>query len=148
MYWLKKKRRKRGTSVTKHYLSYKEEARKLIVSRVNYWNQFYAFDFNRIAIRNQRRCWGSCTSLKNLNFSYKILFLPSHLQDYIIVHELCHLQELNHGKSFWALVEKQVPQYKLCIKDLKQIERGGMSASYLEHLKEKGGANVIISTIK
>ena len=145
MYWIKKRRRKRVSSVTKHYLVHKEEARTLILARVIYWNQFYNFEYNRVAIRNQRRCWGSCTSLKNLNFSYKILFLPTHLQDYIIVHELCHLAELNHGKDFWSLVAQQVPEYELHIRELKDIERGGMSASRLEKLKEIQQGSVLLS---
>ena len=135
MYWLKKKSKKRKTSVTAHYLQHKEKARLHIVSRIEYWNQFYNFEYNRVAIRNQRRCWGSCTSLKNLNFSYKIFFLPSHLQDYIVVHELCHLSELNHGKVFWSLVAEQIPDYRLCILELKEIEKGGVSATTLEKMK-------------
>ncbi len=127
MPWIRAQRRKkRVTSVTPHYMQHKKEARTLIVQKVQYWNQFYQFPFNRIAIRNQRRCWGSCTSLKNLNFNYKILFLPEHLQDYIIVHELCHLQELHHKDTFWHLVAQQIPDYKTHIAELKTIEKEGL----------------------
>lgn len=115
-------RRKRRTSVTKHFVAHKELARALILKKLEYWNQFYGLHYNRVAIRNTRRRWGSCTSLKNLNFSYKILFLPPHLQDYIIVHELCHLQELNHKKKFWELVAQQVPAYESCIQELRTID--------------------------
>jgi len=135
MWRLYRKRRRRASSVTKHYLQHKENARELILTRLHYYNQHYGLEWKRVAIRNQRSCWGSCTSLKNLNFSYKMLFLPDELVDYIIVHELCHLIELNHGRDFWALVEVQIPDYKDRIKKLKQIEQGGMSASYLEKLK-------------
>lgn len=117
------KRRKRQSSVTKHYLAHKEAARVLVHSKLVYWNQFYCFSYNRVSIRNQRRSWGSCTSLGNLNFSYKLLFLPEHLQDYIIVHELCHLDELNHGKSFWLLIGQQIPEYRQCVLDLKNIDQ-------------------------
>lgn len=120
---LVRRRRKRSTSVTKHYLEHKEDARILVHNKIAYWNQFYGFSFNRVAIRNTRRCWGSCTSLKNLNFSYKLLFLPPHLQDYIIVHELCHLQELHHKESFWKLVAEQIPSYETAIAELKHIEK-------------------------
>jgi len=136
MYWIRKRRKKKASSVTKHYLAHKEPARELIQTRLQYWNQFYNFKYNRVAIRNQRRCWGSCTSLKNLNFSYKLLFLPPHLLDYIVVHELCHLQELNHGKDFWLLVEEQLPDRKSHIAELRVIEQGGMSYVRLEKLKE------------
>mgnify|MGYP001004418732 FL=1 len=145
MYWIKRRRRKRASSVTKHYVEHKESTRELIHARLEYWNQFYNFQYNRVAIRNQRRCWGSCTSLRNLNFSYKILFLPTHLQDYIIVHELCHLEELNHGRGFWALVEQQVPEYKAYMKELRAIEQGGMSYTRLEKLKETFHSDVVQS---
>lgn len=101
----------------------------MVLAKIAYWNAQYGFTYNRIAIRNTRNCWGSCTSLKNLNFSYKILFLPEHLQDYIIVHELCHLQELNHKAEFWLLVAQTIPEYKECIKELKQSERDLVSAA-------------------
>ena len=148
MYWRKLTRKKRASSVTKHYLAHKEMTRELVYRRIAHWNQFYNFEFNRVAIRNQRRCWGSCTSLKNLNFSYKLLFLPDHIQDYIIVHELCHLQELHHKHTFWSLVEQQIPDYRQCVSELKRIEKGGVSASRLETLKEKHNPHVVGSVTK
>ena len=117
-------RRKRRSSVTKHYLLHKEMARDVVNERLNYFNQYYGLEWKRVAIRNQRRCWGSCTELGNLNFSYKILFLPAELRDYIIVHELCHLRELNHSKRFWNLVAETLPDYKERMKYLRQIELG------------------------
>lgn len=129
-------KRKRASSVTKHYLQHKETARSLALARLDHFNQHYQLVWNRIAIRNQRRCWGSCTSLKNLNFSYKIIFLPAHLQDYIFVHELCHLKELNHGAGFWRLVSEQIPDYQQCMQELKEIEKQGMAVKTLEKLNE------------
>ena len=124
--WKKVKvRTKRASSVTKHYLENKESARSLVLTRLHYFNQHYGLKWNRVAIRNQRRCWGSCTSLKNLNFNYKIQLLPPHLQDYIIVHELCHLKELNHGADFWALVAETIPDYKLKVKEIRGIDKLG-----------------------
>lgn len=110
--WRFKITRRRTTSVTKHYTEHKEAARRLIHIRLEYFNTHYNLTYKRVAIRNQRRSWGSCTSLGNLNFSYKILFLPPELADYIIVHELCHLKELNHGERFWNLVAETVPDYR------------------------------------
>jgi predicted metal-dependent hydrolase len=60
-----------------------------------------------------------------LNFNYKILFLPAHLSDYIIVHELCHLAELNHGKKFWDLVAQQIPEYRNVVSELRALDRAG-----------------------
>lgn len=107
----------------------------MVHARLVHWNQFYGFEYNRVAIRNQKTCWGSCTAKKNLNFSYKLMYLPEHLMDYIIVHELCHLKELNHGKGFWSLVGEVLPDYKLRIKELRAIEKGGTSVAHLERVK-------------
>jgi predicted metal-dependent hydrolase len=127
MWWGRKPkvRRKRASTVTKHYVAHKKTARALVLSRLEYFNQFYNLTWNRVAIRNQRRCWGSCSSKKNLNFNYKIQFLPPHLADYIVVHEMCHLIELNHGQGFWDLVAQQVPDYEARIQELRLIDKGG-----------------------
>lgn len=117
-----RRRRRRTSSVTPHYQAHKEAARQLIHNRLQHYNTHYAYQWNRVAIRNQRRCWGSCTSLKNLNFSYRILFLPPELADYIIVHELCHLEELHHQQSFWDLVAETIPDYKERMQALRAIE--------------------------
>jgi predicted metal-dependent hydrolase len=119
----RRRRPRRRTSVTRHYLAHKEAARELVHEKLAQWNGYYGYSYNRVAIRNTRRSWGSCTSLKNLNFSYKLLFLPAHLQDYIIVHELCHLRELNHSERFWKLVAECVPAYEAHIRELKIFER-------------------------
>ncbi len=136
--WFRKIRRRRApraSSVTKHYLAHKEAARVLVLERLAHYNEFYQLSWKRVAIRNQRRSWGSCTSLGNLNFSYKILFLPTHLQDYIIVHELCHLAELNHGKGFWELVSKCAPAYAEHVHELRVIDRVGGNVAYLATLQ-------------
>lgn len=117
--------RKRATTVTKHYLANKERVRALVLLRLAYFNQHYKLSWNRVAIRNQRRCWGSCSANKNLNFNYKIILLPTHLADYIIVHELCHLAHLHHGKDFWDLVAEQIPDYKKCLLELRSIDKLG-----------------------
>lgn len=93
------------------YLQYKEVARELVHARLEYFNQFYNFEYNKVFIKNTATKWGSCSSKKNLNFSYKIALIESELQDYLIVHELCHLAEMNHGKGFWDLVARQIPNH-------------------------------------
>ena len=139
--WRLPKRRvrriKRATTVTKHYSEHKEQARTLVHDRLVHFNQHYNLPYNRVSIKNQRRCWGSCSSLKNLNFNYKILFLPPHLRDYIIVHELCHLAELNHGRQFWSLVAEQVPEYQKCVAELKVIDKLGSSIKVLQTMQSK-----------
>lgn len=108
MRWYRVRKRK----PTKHYLKHKEIARAFVHARVEEFAQVHGFSYGRIAIRNTRRSWGSCSELGNLNFSYKIIFLPEVLADYVIVHELCHLREFNHSPNYWAHVERILPDYK------------------------------------
>ncbi|MCA9361336.1 M48 family metallopeptidase [Candidatus Kaiserbacteria bacterium] len=123
LFWsITRRRRRRPSSVTKHYLQHRDLAKEMILARLHYWNQFYGFSYNRVTIRNQKTCWGSCTSLRNLNFSYKIIFLPTHLQDYVVLHELCHLKELHHGQSFWDEMGKMMPDYAKRMNELRQLE--------------------------
>ena len=98
----------------------REQARKLILARLEYFNKFYNFKISRVSIKNQSTRWGSCSSKGNLNFNYKIIYLKPELADYLIVHELCHLGEFNHSKRFWALVAKTVPSYVEINKKLKK----------------------------
>ncbi len=121
MWFVVRKRTKR--KVDKLYLEHKEQARELIHFRLEYWAPLCGVNYKKVAIKNQKRSWGSCSSLGNLNFSYKLLFLPPCLRDYIIVHELCHLKELNHGPRFWAEVEAVMPEYKQYVKELRQMEK-------------------------
>jgi len=101
------------------YLKHKEYARHFIRVRISELNAVYGFVYGNITIRNNVSRWGSCSSKNNLNFDYRILFLPKHLQDYVLVHELCHLQEMNHSARFWKLIEKILPEYKKLRSELR-----------------------------
>ena len=76
--------------------------------------------FNMVRIKNVKTIWGSCSSKKNLNFNFKLFFLPEALIDYVFVHELAHLKHMNHSKAFWSEVEKQIPDYKKRREELKR----------------------------
>ena len=101
--------------------AYKKQALILVKNRLEYFNKFYNFKYNKISVKKQKTRWGSCSKRKNLNFNYKIMFLPGEVADYLIVHELCHLGELNHSKNFWNLVSRTIPNYKQLNKRLKNI---------------------------
>lgn len=107
----------------KEYEVHKEKTRALVNDRLAYFNEVHGFRYKRIFIRNQKTRWGSCSKAGNLNFNYKLSLLPAHLADYIIVHELCHLGELNHSVRFWSLVQKTMPEYKHYRNELKKIAR-------------------------
>jgi len=102
------------------YLENKDKAFILAKKQIEYFNNIYNFKFNKITIKNQKTRWGSCSRKGNLNFNYKIALLPKHISDYIIIHELCHLKELNHSQKFWKLVAIAVPNYL----DIKKELRG------------------------
>jgi predicted metal-dependent hydrolase len=105
----------------KDYLEQKGKALGLVKERLQHFNQYYGLVYHNVTIRNQKSRWGSCSRRGNLSFNFKILFLKPEVRDYIVVHELCHLKEMNHAKNFWNLVGEQVPDYKELRKKLKGI---------------------------
>lgn len=116
-----RRRRRRAPQNPHHFNLHKESARTLVHERLVHWNQFYNHEYKRVAIRNQCSRWGSCSTLGNLNFNYRIALLPIELADYIIVHELCHLKEFNHAQPFWDLVGTAMPDYAERKQKLKEM---------------------------
>lgn len=104
-----------GEDWSKH----KEYAYLYIKERLEYFNQFYNLKWNSITVKKIKSRWGSCSSKSNLNFNYKLALLSPDLADYIIVHELCHLQEMNHSVDFWNLVGRTIPNHKELRRELK-----------------------------
>ena len=98
----------------------REQARRFVEKKINYFNKFYGFKINRIAIKNTITKWGSCSSKGNLNFNYKIIYLRPELANYLIVHELCHLGQLNNSKKYWELVKNTIPGFLELNRELKR----------------------------
>lgn len=103
------------------YRKFKKKVYDFIYQKLEEINKNYGFKYNKISVRNQKTRWGSCSRKGNLNFNYKILFLPTPLAEYIITHELCHLKEMNHSRRFWRLVGQTVPDYANLRKKLKKL---------------------------
>lgn len=82
-------------------------------------DQFFQKDIQQITFKYNLSNWGSCSAKSNLNFSTRLLFAPTETIDYVIIHELAHLIELNHSSRFWDLVSKAMPNYKVHEKWLK-----------------------------
>ena len=87
------------------------QAKKIFPERTAYFAERMGVTYNRITIREQKTRWGSCSSAGNLNFNWKLVLMPSELLDYVVVHELAHRKEMNHSPRFWAVVEKELPDY-------------------------------------
>lgn len=98
----------------KTYLTswYKQEARRIIVERVNFYAKRAGLTFTSIAITTAETRWGSCSSNKTLNFNWKLVMAPLEVIDYVVTHELAHLTELNHSRDFWETVRKMYPLYR------------------------------------
>lgn len=68
------------------------------------------FSFKKVTIRSQKTKWGSCSSRGNINLNWRLIKCPRFVQDYIFIHELCHLTHLNHSPQYWALVDSLYPR--------------------------------------
>jgi hypothetical protein len=91
---------------------YRRITYSFLEKRVPFWAEQVHVTFTRIYVKNQRSLWASCSRKKNLNFNWRTVLLPYSTADYLIIHELCHLKELNHSPKFWAIVENHCPDFK------------------------------------
>lgn len=98
----------------------RELARQRITRRVEYFAPLVGVTYNRIFIKEQKTRWGSCSSLGNLNFNWKLILLDEELLDYVVVHELAHRKQMNHSPTFWAEVERVLPDYRERRRRLKE----------------------------
>jgi len=88
-----------------------EKALLYIPGRVKYYAGLMGVTYGRITVRNQKTRWGSCSSKGNLNFNCLLMLTPPEVIDSVVVHELCHLREMNHSPKFYAEVLKVYPDY-------------------------------------
>jgi predicted metal-dependent hydrolase len=106
----------------KEYKENKERAYNFVLRKLEHWNAYYGLSWNTVRIKNTTSRWGSCSRKKNLNFNYRIIYLPNELADYLIVHELCHLKEMNHSKAFWSHVALALPSYVALRAHLRSVQ--------------------------
>lgn len=98
----------------------RKEAKRLLPDRTKQLAQKFGFVVNDIKIQSSKTRWGSCSREKNINLSLYLMLLPAHLIDYVILHELCHTREMNHGDKFWQWMDKVTDgKSKLLRKELK-----------------------------
>lgn len=87
-----------------------DQANRIIPPRVNYYSKLTQLNPTAIKIKKYSARWGSCNNKRELSFNYLLMMLPLDVIDYVIVHELCHIQHLNHSKDFWQLVAQYFPR--------------------------------------
>ena len=100
-------------------LWYRENAAKLVCGRAMHYGGLLGEQPARILIREQKSRWGSCNSRRELRLNWKLIMAPLKILDYVVIHELCHLKEMNHSPRFWAHVARLCPDYKQCRKWLR-----------------------------
>lgn len=114
---------------------YRDAARIQFGQRCAYYRRFTGGSYTSVTVRDQKTRWGSCSSRGTLSFNYRLIFAPSAVLDYVVVHELCHLTHMNHSKEFWNMVGSVMPDYKVYRRWLRDH---GQELSLTQYLESKG----------
>lgn len=91
---------------------YRREARQLLAIVVDQESERLGAEPGKLSVRDQRTRWGSCSAKGDLSFSWRLILTPPEVLRYVVIHELCHLRELNHSKRFWELLDEAMPGWK------------------------------------
>jgi predicted metal-dependent hydrolase len=94
-----------------------------ILDLVKHWSEQMQLHPSRVSLRDMRRKWGSCSSIGSVTLNTRLCWLDHSIAEYIVVHELAHLKELNHSKAFWTIVGQYLPDYKTRIHTLRAEEK-------------------------
>ena len=101
---------------------YKDKARDIITNMIEEYSVIMGIKPSNVRITNAKTRWGSCSSKGNVNFSWYLVMAPKEQIEYVVVHELAHMKEMNHSQRFWNIVEKYMPGYKERKKGLKALQ--------------------------
>jgi len=93
---------------------------KMFRDKVAYWADRMGVEYNRVTVKDISTRWASCSSKKNLSFTWKVFVMPERLVDYLVVHELAHLKHMNHSPEFWSVVSTYIPDHKARRKELEE----------------------------
>jgi len=100
----------------------RQEARKVLLARLEAIAEKYGYTYNRVAVRNQKTRWGSCSCKNNISLNVMLMLLPEKLRDFIILHELVHTRVKNHGKDFWAEMLRVEPRARKLAKEVSRFQ--------------------------
>lgn len=87
-------------------------AKKVLTEKTAYFAKLLGLKYGRITITGAKTRFGSCSSNGNISYSFRLMTYPDEAIDYVVVHELCHLVEMNHSSKFYKIVESVLPDYK------------------------------------
>lgn len=116
------RRKSRKAPVDARVEALRAQAKRELPPRLAALAAQHGFTYNKVFIKNNVSNWGSCSSLKNINLNLRLVTLPQELQDYVMLHELCHLRYLNHGKEFHALLESVCPGHRQLASRMKEYK--------------------------
>ncbi len=102
---------------------YRLHASRILEPQVIDWIKKTGLEPSKIGYRKNRSRWGSCSSRNSINLNTRLLLCPKELQEYVIIHELCHIRHKNHSKDFWSLVGRYLPDWKERRKRLREYEK-------------------------
>lgn len=91
---------------------YYDKSLEKILERVEHFQSYFSVKPNSIKVKEQKKRWGSCTSKRDILINWRISMAPADVLDYLVVHEMCHMVQMNHSSDFWNLVERIIPDYK------------------------------------
>ena len=101
-----------------------KKAREYLPYRLEYFAKLYGYQYDKCRLSHANTRWGSCSSNRTISLNIGLMKLPEALRDYVIIHELAHLNHMDHSKAFWAEVARHDPRYKNHEKKLKMFNPG------------------------
>ena len=119
---VRRRRARRQLAETPEVAELRKQAKAYLPGRLAELAAQHGFSYNQVRIKHNVSNWGSCSVKKNINLNLNLMRLPAELQDYVMLHELCHLKYMNHGKEFHALLESVCPNHKELRRQLRDFK--------------------------
>ena len=101
----------------------RKKAEEYLPPLVQFWSSLFDLPYNKVTISKARSRWGSCSSKRDISLSFYLMLLPAHLMDYVILHELAHTREMNHGPKFWELLNQLTDGKALALRKELRMHR-------------------------
>ena len=119
---VRRRRARRQLAETSEVAEVRKQAKAYLPGRLAELAAQHGFSYNQVRIKHNVSNWGSCSVKKNINLNLNLMRLPAELRDYVMLHELCHLKYMNHGKEFHALLESIYPNHKALRRQLRDFK--------------------------